>query len=101
MRSCAIQKSSPTWTRTVGGKPTENIVEVNGDDDGAAFSGAVGAVASGETATGAGGVEVPGARELVGKDAALRLLIEVWGELPDSVRNRILRLADDAVRVPG
>ena len=32
-------------------------------------------------------------------DPALRLLVEVWGELPDSVRNRILRLADDAVRV--
>ncbi len=30
-----------------------------------------------------------------------RLLVEVWGELPDSVRNRILKLADDAVRVPG
>ena len=30
-------------------------------------------------------------------DAGLRLLTEVWGELPDSVRNRILMLADESL----
>ena len=32
-------------------------------------------------------------------DPTLRLLVEVWGELPDSVRNQILRLADESIRV--
>ena len=34
-----------------------------------------------------------------GNDRALRLLAEVWSELPDSVKNQILRLADAAAGV--
>ena len=61
---------------------------------GAAESGAVGAADARET--GAAGVAVPGAQELAGRDPALRLLAEVWGDLPDSVKNRILILASNA-----
>lgn len=35
-----------------------------------------------------------------GVDPALRLLIEVWSQLPDAAKNRILTLADDALRAP-
>ena len=30
-------------------------------------------------------------------DPALRLLIEVWGELPDGVKNQVLRMVNEAV----
>jgi hypothetical protein len=34
-----------------------------------------------------------------GNDPALRLLTEVWSELPDSVISRILRLAGEGIEV--
>ena len=48
--------------------------------------------------TNAEGVGFPDVRKLSESDPALRLLVKVWGELPDSVKNRILRLADEAVQ---
>jgi hypothetical protein len=33
-------------------------------------------------------------------DPALRVLVEVWSELPDGARNRILRIADEALKMP-
>ena len=63
----------------------------------AAESAVVGAAEANES--GVGGVDFPEVPVQTENDPALRLLVEVWGELPDSVRNRILRLADDAVRV--
>ena len=35
-----------------------------------------------------------------GTDPALRLLGEVWDELPDAVKNRILRLANQSIDTP-
>ena len=43
---------------------------------------------------GAEEVEFPDVREHSGVDPALSLLVEVWGELPGTVRGQILRLAD-------
>jgi hypothetical protein len=57
---------------------------------GAAFSGAVGA--QGTEANALADVPVH-----TGNDPALRMLVDVWGNLPDSAKNQILRLADDAV----
>ena len=56
-------------------------------------------IAQHEDATGVGGVPFLEVMAQGGIDPALRLLIEVWGELPDGVRNQIVRLADDSVRV--
>ena len=72
--------------------PTENIVETGSGSVGAAESGAVGAL--GTVSDG-----LPEVRELSGIDPALRLLVEVWGELPDTVKNQILKLADASVAV--
>jgi hypothetical protein len=47
-----------------------------------------------ENAMGAEEVEFPDVREHSGVDPALSLLVEVWGELPGTVRGQILRLAD-------
>lgn len=80
-------------------EPTKSVVETDSESGSAAESGAVGTADHHETGTGGVGIsEVPG---YVGIDPALQLLAEVWSELPDSVKNRILRLADDALCVPG
>jgi len=76
---------SPTWTRTVDAIPTENVGEVSRDATDAAESSA------------AGDVEVSEIPFQNGGDPALRLLLEAWDGLSDSVKNQILRLADDAV----
>jgi len=60
------------------------------DGEGAAESGAVGAA---EAHSG----QATGTLEAVGIDPALRLLIEVWNALPDAVKNRVLRIVDEAV----
>lgn len=96
IRSSALTNPSPTWTRTVDVEPTESGDEVNRDDAGAAFSGAVGAADHHETGT--GGIAVSEVPVQTGNDPALQLLAEVWGELPNAVKNRILRLADENAR---
>ena len=83
---------SPTWTRTVDAKLIENVGETNRSEADAAFSGAVCAA----DVKGGGLTDVPFQN---GTDAALGLLINVWGELPDSVRKQILRLADQSISV--
>ena len=55
---------SPAWTRTIDGKATENVVEVNRDDDRAAFSGAVDAADRDEIV--AGGVGTSAVRNEFG-----------------------------------
>tara|TARA_R110002072_G_scaffold13481_3_gene57036 strand:+ start:131964 stop:132284 length:321 start_codon:yes stop_codon:yes gene_type:complete len=54
-------------------------------------------IAQHERSTGAEDVEFPDVRKLSGNDPTLRLLVEVWSELPDSVQSQILRLADVSV----
>ena len=81
---------SPTWTRTVDAEPTEYVGEVIRGLGGAAESGAVDAPAPGSDPL----ASVPVRSE---KAPALQLLVEVWDELPDSVKNQLLKLADDAV----
>jgi hypothetical protein len=54
----------------------------------AAFSGAVGATNASDVRS-----EIPFQD---GGDPDLRLLVEVWAELPNSVKNQILKLVDDA-----
>lgn len=83
----AVSSPTPAWSRTTDPAPVEPVSEVTVGAAGAAFSGAVGAADARETGARCAGVS--SVRELVGKDAALRLLVKVWGELPDSVRNRI------------
>ncbi|MGZ0172044.1 MAG: hypothetical protein ACKVHE_21085 [Planctomycetales bacterium] len=46
--------------------------------------------------TGAAELGVPKVPFQNGNDPALKLLVEVWGELPDSVKNQILKLANNA-----
>lgn len=47
--------------------------------------------------TGPGSVEFPEVPFQNRNDPALRLLVEVWDELSDSVKNRILKLANNSV----
>ena len=54
-------------------------------------------IAQHERSTAVGEVEFSEVPCENGNDPTLRLLVEVWGELPDSVKNQILLLADDAV----
>ena len=79
-------KSSPGRTRTVASKGREIVCETVSDSVSAAESGAVGVATTG----GDGLAVFP---ESTGIDPALRLLVEVWEELPDSVTSQILRLA--------
>ena len=60
----------------------------------AAESGAVGAAGTMNDAL----TEVP---VRTGNDTTLRLLVDVWTKLPDSVKNQILRLADEAIYAVG
>ena len=109
----------PARTRAVDAKLTENGGETVSGSAGAAESGAVDAAGVGGGGGGGGGVggrsgggggggsggggggggltEVP---EYSGTDPALRLLGEVWDELPDAVKNRILRLANQSIDTP-
>jgi hypothetical protein len=64
---------------------------MNPDSTDAAESGAVDALPAGND----GVAEVP---VQIGIDPALSVLVKVWGELPDSVKNRILRLAVGVVQ---
>ena len=67
-------------------QPQDSPEKVAARSASAAESGAV-------DAPGRGGA-VPG---YTGTDPGLALLIEVWPELPDTVKNRILRLTDAVV----
>lgn len=75
-------------------KPTENVNETVFDSIDAAESGAVSAGGSDETR--AEGVAFPEVPFHTGNDPALRLLLEVWDEFPDSVKNQILQLVNSA-----
>ncbi|MFT5328023.1 MAG: hypothetical protein ACI8P0_005930 [Planctomycetaceae bacterium] len=74
----SLLPASPTWTRTTDTRTTENVSGTDTDFTDDAFSGATG---SGETIAG-----------------VLGLLVAVAGELPDSVKSRILRHVDAAAR---
>jgi hypothetical protein len=54
-------------------------------------------IAQHEGVTVAGGVRFPEVSVHAGTDSELRFLVDAWSELPDSVKNRILRLANDSV----
>lgn len=86
----AGHEGKPAKTRTGVAKPIENVGEMASNFAGAAFSGAVDAPVAG----GEGLAEGP---RYSGIDPALRLLVDVRVKLSDSVKNQILRLADDAV----
>jgi len=56
-------------------------------------------IAQHERSVGAGDVESSYVRELSGNDPALRLLVEVWNDLPDSAKRQILNVAASSVVV--
>lgn len=85
----------PVRTRTDSGNVKPGLELRQSGAGRAAESGAVDARGCGRerTAVREGDAEA-------GVDPALRLLIEVWSQLPDAAKSRILRLADDALAVP-
>ena len=82
--------SKPARTRAGAPGPHKKFVEMNPESMGASFSSAVGASPTMNDAL----AEVPFQN---GIDPALRLLAEVRRELPNTVKNQVLKLEDDAV----
>ena len=82
-----MQRNYPARTRTDDGKPRGNRGGSIISPASAAESGAVDARRPDD--------EIP---DQYGNDVGLRLQIEVWPELSDTVKNRILRLADATAR---
>jgi hypothetical protein len=85
-RRVAVNLSYPTRTRTELSKPLSGQGFQKQATLLAAESGAVDARGIQERCNGG-----------KNSDLGLRLLIGVWDELPDSVRNRILKLADESL----
>jgi len=90
LRRTAVNRNYPARTRTDHGNTSSHLQLGKPLPAGAAFSGAVDARGDARAADGRVG-------EIAGQ-AGLQGLCEVWSDLPDSTRDRILRLADEALQ---